>query len=198
VDTVQIIGWGAAAGVAASAVVRLIETRNSEHVSGVAPGWAWGALLGNIAWFFYGIFLPEPKQAIPSVVWFVAAGYVLWRVHKEGRDQRRNLVFATSVSVAMFGVAVLSPAVIGFAAGLIITASAMPQTIRIWRTFDREGIAPVAWIFSLALSVMWFVYGFSVGLPEIWITNVLFGTLAALILIGAAVSKKREKLLVGQ
>jgi MtN3 and saliva related transmembrane protein len=195
-DIAQVVGWVAGVGVAVSAITRLVGTVKSPEVSGVAPAWAWGALIGNVAWFLYAVFLPETKLIVGPLIWIAAGGYVLLRVHKEGRGQKRNLVFAAIIGVALLVLSLINPVTTAFVAGLITTSSFLPQTVRIWRTFDRKGVVPGAWAIVFSLSVMWFIYGLALDRPELWISNLINTVLTGLILIGAAVAKRKEKALV--
>jgi MtN3 and saliva related transmembrane protein len=77
----------------------------------------------------------------------------------------------------------LSPDMIGMAAGLLTTLSFVPQAVRVLRTRDTRSISLAMYsIFTLGV-VLWFCYGLAIGSWPIIINNIITFALAALILV---------------
>jgi MtN3 and saliva related transmembrane protein len=78
---------------------------------------------------------------------------------------------------------------IGLAAGILTTASFVPQVLQSLRTLDLSGISLRMYSLFVAGVALWAVYGFVLGSWPVLITNIITFALAGVILL----LKLREK-----
>lgn len=74
------------------------------------------------------------------------------------------------------------PFILGIAAGVLCTASLVPQAVRVWRTKDTKSLSLSTFIvFSIGVSV-WLIYGIVIEQAPIIIANACTLVLAIVIL----------------
>jgi MtN3 and saliva related transmembrane protein len=62
-------------------------------------------------------------------------------------------------------------ALIGFSAGVLTTASFIPQAVKAWRSKDLEGLSAWMYVLISAGVALWFVYGIFLGSTPIIVFN---------------------------
>jgi MtN3 and saliva related transmembrane protein len=73
--------------------------------------------------------------------------------------------------------------ILGTVAGLLSTASFVPQVVKAWREGHTEAISKRMYIVTVSAFVLWTVYGFVIGSWPIIIFNILSLALSATILV---------------
>ena len=167
-----------------TAGTRFIETRRSPAVTGVSLVFAWLGYTSNALWLSYGLRLDISVQIWVSIAWGFVFTYILWRLNNRRITVKfvalLILIFAASVILAY----ALSADAAGWVAGSIICASTFPQAVKIWRTKDPEGVAPIAWIMAFISGIIWVLYGLAASLLPVIVLNTVNTLIIAVILAG--------------
>jgi len=61
--------------------------------------------------------------------------------------------------------------ILGLAAGFLVAAGLVPQIIRVWRLKDAQEISLSFNLLSLTGTILWFIYGLSLGLLSVIVWN---------------------------
>ena len=65
------------------------------------------------------------------------------------------------------------PTLLGTAAGILSTASFVPQVLKAWREGETEAISKRMYIVTVSAFVLWTIYGFAIGSLPIIVFNIL-------------------------
>jgi uncharacterized protein with PQ loop repeat len=167
-----------------TAGTRFIETRRSPAVTGVSLGFAWLGYTSNALWLSYGLRLDISVQIWVSLAWGFVFTYILWRLNNRRITIKfvtlLALIFTASVTLAY----ALSADAAGWVAGSIICASTFPQAVKIWRTKNPEGVAPIAWIMAFISGLIWILYGYTANLLPVTVLNTINTAIIIVILLG--------------
>ncbi len=75
------------------------------------------------------------------------------------------------------------PLILGTVAGLLSTASFVPQVLKAWREGDTEAISKRMYLVTVSAFTLWTIYGFVIGSLPIIVFNILSLILSATILV---------------
>jgi MtN3 and saliva related transmembrane protein len=75
------------------------------------------------------------------------------------------------------------PTILGTVAGILSTASFVPQVIKAWREGNTEAISKRMYIVTVSAFTLWTVYGFVIGSVPIIVFNILSLVLSGTILV---------------
>jgi MtN3 and saliva related transmembrane protein len=75
------------------------------------------------------------------------------------------------------------PLILGTVAGLLSTASFVPQVLKAWREGDTEAISKRMYVVTVSAFTLWTIYGFVIGSLPIIVFNILSLILSASILV---------------
>ena len=76
----------------------------------------------------------------------------------------------------------LTPDVIGYAAGVLSAFSFLPQLLKAWRDPDPRAVSARTYLAAMAAFCLWILYGFMIGSLPIMIFNAISLALAGAIL----------------
>src|SRR5690349_8976109 len=65
------------------------------------------------------------------------------------------------------------PTLLGTAAGILSTASFIPQVVKAWREGNTEAISKRMYIVTVTAFILWTIYGFVIGSLPIIVFNIL-------------------------
>ena len=97
------------------------------------------------------------------------------------------------------------PTILGTVAGILSTASFVPQVLKAWREGNTEAISKRMYMVTVSAFVLWTIYGFVIGSFPIIVFNILSLVLSATILVlklrsqkrGGSASPQRESTVAG-
>ena len=75
------------------------------------------------------------------------------------------------------------PLILGTVAGLLSTASFVPQVLKAWREGHTEAISKRMYFVTVSAFTLWTIYGFVIGSLPIIVFNILSLILSATILV---------------
>jgi len=75
------------------------------------------------------------------------------------------------------------PTLLGTAAGILSTASFVPQVLKAWREGNTEAISKRMYIVTVTAFVLWTIYGFVIGSLPIIVFNILSLILSGTVLV---------------
>ena len=75
------------------------------------------------------------------------------------------------------------PTILGTVAGILSTASFVPQVMKAWREGNTEAISKRMYIVTVSAFVLWTIYGFVIGSVPIIVFNILSLVLSGTVLV---------------
>lgn len=75
------------------------------------------------------------------------------------------------------------PTALGTVAGLLSTASFIPQVLKAWREGNTEAISKCMYMVTVTAFVLWTIYGFVIGSWPVVVFNALSLCLSATVLV---------------
>lgn len=180
------LAWTAAILTSLSAIIRFVVTFRSPSLSGVSAWFPWLALVATGGWLAFGVSAGVPAQIPASLAWLVTLSYMILRIHRSGRDQRRAAAICLVASLMVVIMSLRWPDSAAYVAGLLVISATVPQVARTWRSRDRQGVGPAAWTYSLIMALTWATYGALSGHTPLFVTHSLYALTIVAILVGYA------------
>ena len=75
------------------------------------------------------------------------------------------------------------PTILGTVAGILSTASFVPQVMKAWREGNTEAISKRMYVVTVSAFVLWTIYGFVIGSLPIIVFNILSLVLSGTVLV---------------
>ena len=128
---VELLGWAAAASLAAVALPQVIKLLRTRAIAGISPS-AWQIVLGaNLAWSAHGLFTDHPNIWVPNLIFLLCSTTILTQLARHSRRSipRLFLPGLTLGSVA-FALDVAAGPVVFAVAAVIPSATAQLVQLR--------------------------------------------------------------------
>jgi uncharacterized protein with PQ loop repeat len=128
---VELLGWAAAASLAAVALPQAIKLLRSRTIAGVSPS-AWQMMLAvNVAWTAHGLFSQHPNIWIPNLIFLICSATVLTQLARHGvRSVPRLFLPGIALGTVAFALDVLAGPVVFALAAVVPSATAQLAQLR--------------------------------------------------------------------
>ena len=165
----------------------------NDTVEGLAPLGALQGMSGSILWSIYGLARTDIPLFGSNLLIAVAIALLCVAMTRHG-IMKAGTVFglvATVIGVGLVASAV-STSLVGTLAFVIGALSILPQTIKVLRDPDLNGVSVSSNALLLACASTWMAYGIAIGDALVTFPNVLVIPCSAIIVARAWASQRRS------
>lgn len=161
-------------------------------VEGLAPLGALQGMSGSILWAIYGLAQTDIPLFGSNLLLSVAIALLGIAMTRHGVLSRSVLSTAVTVVVGVgFVAASISTSLVGVLAFVIGALSVLPQTFKVLRDPDLNGVSVSSNSLLFVTACAWLSYGLTIGDTLVWLPNVLVIPCSALIVVKARSSQRR-------
>ena len=128
---VELLGWAAAASLAAVALPQAIKLLRSKTIAGVSPA-AWQMMLGvNLTWSAHGLFTHHPNIWVPNLIFLCCSTTILAQLARRGvRSVPRLFLPGVALASVTFALDLTAGPVVFALAAVIPSATAQLAQLR--------------------------------------------------------------------
>lgn len=161
-------------------------------VEGLAPLGAIQGMSGSMLWSIYGLSQSDMPLFGSNLLLSVAIALLGVAMMRHGVLSRGTLL-GVVVGVLGMGVAatVISTSLVGVLAFAIGASSVLPQTFKVLRDPDLDGVSVSSNSLLFVTSSAWLTYGLAISDTLVWLPNLLVIPCSALIVAKARASQRR-------
>jgi uncharacterized protein with PQ loop repeat len=165
----------------------------NDTVEGLAPLGALQGMSGSILWSTYGLSQSDMPLFGSNLLLSVAIGLLAVAMTRHRILTRSTL---SAVVAGVLGVGFLAGAVsttlLGMLAFAVGALSVIPQTVKVLRDPDLQGVSVSSNSLLFVTSCAWMSYGLAIGDTLVWLPNVLVIPCSAVIVFKARSSQARS------
>ena len=161
-------------------------------VEGLAPLGAIQGMSGSMLWSIYGLSQSDMPLFGSNLLLSVAIALLGVAMMRHGVLSRGTLL-GVVVGVLGMGVAAtaISSSLVGVLAFAIGASSVLPQTFKVLRDPDLDGVSVSSNSLLFVTSSAWLTYGLAISDTLVWLPNLLVIPCSALIVAKARASQRR-------
>jgi uncharacterized protein with PQ loop repeat len=128
---VELLGWAAAASLAAVALPQAIKLLRSKTIAGISPA-AWQMMLGvNLSWSAHGLFTHHPNIWVPNLIFLGCSATILTQLARQGvRSVPRLFLPGVALASVAFALDVTAGPVVFALVAVIPSATAQLAHLR--------------------------------------------------------------------
>ncbi|MFM7094589.1 MAG: PQ-loop domain-containing transporter [Actinomycetota bacterium] len=164
----------------------------NDTVEGLAPLGALQGMSGSILWSIYGLSQSDMPLFGSNLLLSIAIALLGIAMMRHGVLSRGTLV---GVIVGVLGTGLvataISTSVVGILAFAIGASSVLPQTFKVLRDPDLDGVSVSSNSLLFVTSSAWLTYGLAISDTLVWLPNLLVIPCSALIVAKARASQRR-------
>lgn len=166
----------------------------NDTVEGLAPLGALQGMSGSILWSIYGLSQSDMPLFGSNLLLSVAIGLLAVAMTRH-RILARSTLSAVVASVLGVGfvAGAVSTTLLGMLAFAVGALSVVPQTVKVLRDPDLQGVSVSSNSLLFVTSCAWMSYGFAIGDTLVWLPNVLVIPCSAIIVAKARSSQSRHE-----
>lgn len=171
---------------------QVIRVYRNDTVEGLAPLGALQGMSGSILWSIYGLSQSDVPLFGSNLLIAVAIALLCGAMTRHGII-KRSTVFGLVAAVLGVGLlaSAVSTALVGGLAFVIGALSILPQTFKVIRDPDLNGVSVTSNALLLACASTWMAYGIAIGDALVTFPNVLVIPCSAIIVARAWASQRR-------
>ena len=171
----------------------------NDTVEGLAPLGALQGMSGSILWSTYGLARTDIPLFGSNLLVAVAIGLMSLAMVRHGVIKRSTvLALVTTVIGIGFVTAAVSTTLLGMLAFVVGALSVLPQTLKVLRDPNLQGVSVSSNTLLFATSSMWLFYGLVISDALVTLPNFLVIPCSAVIVQRARASQRRTALEVGE
>lgn len=171
----------------------------NDTVEGLAPLGALQGMSGSILWSTYGLARTDIPLFGSNLLVAVAIGLMSLAMVRHGIIKRSTvLALVTTVIGIGFVTAAVSTTLLGMLAFVVGALSVLPQTFKVLRDPNLQGVSVSSNALLFATSSMWLCYGLVISDALVTLPNFLVIPCSAVIVQRARASQRRTALEVGE
>lgn len=162
-------------------------------VEGLAPLGALQGMSGSILWSTYGLSQTDIPLFGSNLLLAVAIGLLAMAMVRHD-VLKRSTVFGLVTAVIGLGfvTAAVSTTLLGMLAFLVGALSVLPQTVKVLRDPDLQGVSVSSNALLFATASMWLCYGFAIGDALVTLPNFLVIPCSAIIVAKARAAQSKQ------
>lgn len=165
----------------------------NDTVEGLAPLGALQGMSGSILWSIYGLARTDIPLFGSNLLIAVAIALLCVAMTRHGVVDRSTVfgLVATVIGVGLVASAVSTP-LVGTLAFVIGALSVVPQTVKVLRDPDLNGVSVSSNALLFVTASTWMAYGIAIGDALVALPNVLVIPCSAIIVARAWASQRRS------
>lgn len=165
----------------------------NDTVEGLAPLGALQGMSGSILWSTYGLSQSDIPLFGSNLLVAVAIGLLSMAMVRHGVVKRTTVFGLVAIVIGIgFVTAAVSTIVLGMLAFVVGALSVLPQTLKVLRDPDLQGVSVSSNALLFATASTWLCYGLAIGDALVTMPNLLVIPCSAIIVAKARAAQSKS------